>query len=110
MIVMHGLFDLKGGVDEADFHAAFAAFGGHLKACELATSWRMMRRQEHAGYDNGPPQTRYYLSVEFKDVEQSERCWSYVEKNDEPLRSLHQNMNSKVHNARFFLCSDVTGG
>lgn len=107
MIVMHGLFDIKDGIDEAAFHAAFAAFGEHLKERGLATSWRMMRRQEHAGYDNGPPQTRYYLSVEFEDTGQSGRCWSYVEEDAEPLRSLHRNMNSKVHNARFFLCSDV---
>ena len=107
MIVLHGLFELKDGYLERDFRDAFDAFAQHLRDQSLLVEWRFMRQEEHEGYNRRPPETPHYIAMEFTDRTQSEACWDYVEKDEEPLKSLHRAMNRQVTNTRFFLCSDV---
>ena len=107
MIVMHGFFDLKDGVNEGEFQRSFELFSAHLKELGMLVSWRFMQHQEHQGYNADPPTTRFYVLNEFTDMQQAEQCWDYVEKNDEPLKSLHSAVFSKIRNSSFFLASDI---
>lgn len=107
MIILHGLFELKEVYGEAEFRNAFDAFAKHLKEQSFLLGWRFMQQEVHEGYNRRPPETPYYIAMEFADRPQSEACWDYVEKDEEPVRSLHRAMNRQITNARFFLYSDV---
>lgn len=107
MVVMHGLFDLKEKYNEHEFKQAVDNFAAHLQQMNMLSAWRFMRRTPHPGYDARPPAKNFYVSVEFIDLPQSQECWAYVENNQEPLRSFHRAVNSKVKNTIFFLCEDV---
>jgi len=104
---MHGLFDLKEGRTEGDFRRAFDLFSEHLKNLDMVVSWRFMRHQEHEGYNAREPSTQYYVSVEFADMHRAEQSWAYIEKNDEPMKSLHDAVLSKIQDTVFFLSTDV---
>ena len=107
MIIMHGMFDLTDDATAGAFRESFDLFSEHLKATEMVLGCRFMRRQAHDGYNADPPLTQYYVSMEFTDMDYAERCWDYVEENNEPLKSLHTAVFSKIQNYRFFLSSDV---
>lgn len=109
MITMHGLFDLKPGIEVHAYHDAFEAFCRHLQAQGYVTAWSFMRRAPHPGYDRNPPETLYYVSIDFLDRDTAEACYRYVAADEEPLRTLHRTMNSKVVPAttRFFLFEAV---
>lgn len=68
---------------------------------------RFMQRQAHDGYNSRPPSTRFYVSMEFMDMDYAQRCWDYIEAKDEPIDSLHTAVFSKIQNFRFFLSTDV---
>jgi len=107
MIIMHGLFDFTDGVKEEEFRQSFELFSEHLKDMRLVVSWRFMRHQAHDGYNARPPLTEYYVSMEFADMHDAERCWTCIQDNNEPLKSLHSDVFSKVQNTSFFLSSDT---
>lgn len=107
MVLLHGLFDLRPDASEEEFRSAFQAFHGHLRSKRLVSSARFMRHEPHYGYDSRPPETNFYIAIEFVDMKQAERCWSYVEADDEPLHALHSRMNSLVRTTSFFLYKDV---
>lgn len=107
MIMMHGLFDLKDDIDEGEFRQSFELFSEHLNATGMVLSCRFMRHQAHDGYNARPPLTHYYVSIEFMDMDYAERCWNYIQENNEPLKSLHTAVFSKIQNSRFFLSSDI---
>ena len=109
MITMHGLFDLKPGVECGVFKTAFEAFCTHLREQGYVTRWSFMRRSPHSGYDRNAPETAFYVAVNFPDRARAEDCYRYVAVNQEPLRSLHVAMNSKIVPAttRFFLFEEA---
>ena len=104
---MHGLFDLKDDVSEAEFRQSYELFSEHLIEISMVLSCRFMRHQAHDGYNADPPSTQYYVSVEFQDLDYAERCWSYIQEKKEPMKSIHTSVFSKIQNSRFFLSSDV---
>jgi len=112
MVTMHGLFDLKEGVEIGAYRAAFDAFCLHLQEQGYVTGWSFMRRSPHSGYDRNPPETEHYVSMDFPDRARAEACYRYVAANEEPLRTLHRTMNSKVvpTTTRFFLFEAVPTG
>jgi hypothetical protein len=107
MIIMHGLFDLKDDVKEAEFRQSFDLFSEHLNAADMVLDCRFMRHQAHEGYNSRPPSTEYYVSMEFTDMNYAQRCWDYIEEHEEPLDSIHTAVFSKIQNFRFFLSRDV---
>jgi hypothetical protein len=111
MITMHGLFDLKPGIEVAAYHAAFEAFCRHLQTRGFVAGWSFMRRSPHSGYDRNAPETDFYVSIDFPDRDRAEACYRDVAANEEPLRSLHVAMNSKVEatTTRFVLFETVEG-
>jgi hypothetical protein len=107
MILLHGLFDLKDGVAEQEFRRCFDLFAEHMAATNGVQHSRFMRHEPHDGYNSDPPATKYYVAMEFPDMECAERCWTCIEKADEPTRSLHADVFSRIQDYRFFLTSDV---
>ena len=107
MIIMHGLFDLMENVNEGQFRRSFEPFSDHLTANSMVLNCRFMRHQDHEGYNADPPATKYYVSMEFSDMDCAERCWDYIQENKEPIKSLHTAVFSKVQNSSFFLTSDT---
>jgi hypothetical protein len=57
------------------------------------------------GFGAALPDFDYHVAIEFRTLEQDQACYDYVKKNDEPIRSLHKTMNSKVksRSTYFFL-------
>ena len=106
MIVMHSTFNLADGISDEDFSKVFNAYSGHLREQEKLSSWRLMRRQPHDGFNADEPLGNYYLMTEFADMAQAQACWEYVEKDEEPVYSLHRAVRSKVVDTSFYLCTD----
>lgn len=109
MVTMHGLFDLKPGVEVGAYRAAFDAFCAHLHEQGYVTGWSFMRRSPHPGYDRNPPETAFHVGMDFPDRARAEACYRYVAANEEPLRTLHRTMNAKVvaTTTRFFLLEGI---
>lgn len=104
---MHGLFDLAEGVEEGAFRDSFVRLSEHLQHAGMMLGWRFMRHEPHDGYNANAPSTRHYVSIEFADMEQAERCWTCIQDARAPLGPLHQAVFAKVCNTAFFLTSDV---
>jgi hypothetical protein len=109
--VFHGLFKLMDGVTEAEFLLAFDAFYSHLVEMGYARNYRVMRRHPLDGFGNTLPPFEYLAEVEFPTLAEDQACYEYVKRNEEPVRSLHRAMNSKVRrgSADFFLTVRVGG-
>ena len=103
--VFHSVFTLKGGVSEQEFLTAFEAFYDHLLAAGFARGYRIMRRQPLEGFGKSLPEFEYHAEIEFPGLAEDQACYEYVKRNEEPIRSIHRAMNSKVKNgsADFFL-------
>ncbi len=110
MIVMHSLFDLDESCTESEFQFNIDELGKHLTNKNLLISSRLMRQQAHPGYNAEAPSTSYYLAMEFIDMQQAEKCWSYIEGDTEPVSSLHNLIKKNVCNSSFFLYRDIKKG
>ena len=110
--VFHSLFRLRDSVAEREFLAACEAFYRHLIEAGFARSYRIMRRQLLEGFGDTLPRFEYHGELEFADLDHDRRCDEYVRRNEEPVRSLHRAMNSKVGrgSADFFLRVCVAEG
>jgi len=106
---LHGLFSLVDGISEQEFLTAFRAFYDHLKEMGFVQRYRISRRQPLEGFGATLPDFDYHVAIEFQTLEQDRACYDYVKKNDEPIRSLHKAMNSKVksRSTYFFLGSYI---
>ncbi|MEM9774393.1 MAG: DUF6614 family protein [Chloroflexota bacterium] len=107
MVTMHGFFDLHEGNDESEFKKTYQAFGDYLIENNLITGHKVMRRSYHAGYDSGAPETRFYVSMDFIDLEQANACWDYIEERQMNSHVLHRNVYAQIRNASFFLSEDI---
>jgi hypothetical protein len=104
--VLHGLFALQPGVSIEEFRPAFEAFYGHLEQMGFVCGYCLMQRQPlEERFGAGLPEFDYHVAIEFPSLEHDRACYEYVSKDEEPVRSLHRAMNSKVRrgSARFFL-------
>jgi hypothetical protein len=105
---LHGLFSIVDGVSERNFMSAFQNFYGHLEKMGFVRSYRMMRREPLIGFGAALPEFEYHVEIEFSSLELEQECYDYVNTNEEPIRSLHRAMNSKVKPpAYFFLGSYI---
>ena len=109
MVILHALFDLKPDVAEGDFRKALEDFCAHLQESDYMLGWRWMRQIVPPGPPFPRPTQKHFVAFEFTDEETEQRCYDYVAVNDEPIRTLHRAMNSKVQGgtAMFFVCADV---
>lgn len=107
MITMHGFFDLKEGQSEAAFAQAYEAFAAHLLLQKLIVASRTMRRRPDANYDSSPPETKYYINMDFIDMEQAQACWDYIEDEATASTKLHRNVYGRIKDYAFFLSEDI---
>ena len=107
---MLGFVDLKPDVTEAAFRAAFDLFSAGLVERDLSTGWRLSRRHPHHGYDSSPPTQTWLLATLFRDADQAEACWDFIEARDANFAPLHDTLNRKVTNATFALYEDLAVG
>jgi hypothetical protein len=105
---MFGMFNLRGGIDLPAFKTDYDALCEHLNLEGYLISWRMWERAYHHGYDAGYPEVAVMIEMCFHDHAASLACWDYVEANEEPLKTLHMAVNSKVENSMFVLHREVT--
>ena len=109
--VFHSIFKLKDGVAEPEFLSAVAVFYDHLVEVGFASAYRIMRRQPLDDFGKSLPDFEYCAELEFPSLERDRACYEYVKRNQEPVRSLHHAMNSKVRRgaADFFLTACIAG-
>jgi hypothetical protein len=106
--ILHSLFDLKEGVEEAEFRQALQAFFEHLRTKGFADTLRVMRRQPLPQFGARLANFTHYAAIEFRDLDREQACYDYVAENSDPIRVLHHAMNSKVRGgAQFFVSADI---
>ncbi|MEM7116721.1 MAG: DUF6614 family protein [Chloroflexota bacterium] len=110
MIKMHGFFDLKEGQAESDFAAAYDRFAADLMEQKLIVTSRSMRRRPDPNYDSSPPETKYYISMDFVDMAQAQACWDYIENGASQDTKLHRNVYGRIKDYAFFLSEDLDSG
>lgn len=106
---MFGAFNLREGVNLQDFKQAYDALCEHLSQQGYVHSWRIWNRANHAGYDARFPEVEVMVEMCFHDHDASLASWDYLETPDEPSRSLHKAVNTKVIDASFVLLRQLTG-
>jgi hypothetical protein len=103
MIAYHVWFDLKPGVRDVEFSDAAAKYLGHLREAGQIASFRMTRR----ALGLGPPLfPEWFLTIDFENFAQIDRCFGNVASRAEPIESLHHAVNSQVTNLSFALYRD----
>lgn len=106
-VTMYGIFALRDGCTADGFRTAFDAFSQHLKETGFLESWRFLVREPHSGYDARPPDVGFLVEMTFRDADQAERCYAYVEEDREPLQTLHRNVNRQSVDTHFALYREV---
>jgi hypothetical protein len=101
--VFNGVFELREGVSEEVFLPTLKAFYEHFIEMGFASGYRILRREALEGFGRTLPPT-YRGALIYSDLESEHAAYAYVQKNGEPVRSLHRAMNSKVkRSADFFV-------
>lgn len=109
MITMHGFFDLKVNQLETEFAVAYDLFAADLMERKLIVSARATRRKPDPNYDSSPPETGFYISMDFVDMAQAQACWDYIENPTMTSTHLHRNVYGRIENYSFFLSEDING-
>lgn len=108
MITMHGFFDLKENQSEAEFARVYNDFAAHLIEQGMIIASRAMRRRPDPNYDSSPPETEFYISMDFDDMAQAQACWDYIEERATLSTQLHSNVYGRIQNYSFFLSEDLS--
>ena len=99
----HTWFDLKPGVKDVEFARAMARYMGYLKEKSLIEGWRLTRRK--LGF--GPKDLgEFHIVMETRDLAQLDAAFTTVASRDEPVESVHFDVNSKVQNLTIALYRD----
>jgi hypothetical protein len=103
-VALNALFSLRQGAAEEEFLSACLAFYQHLHDSGYARRFDCLKRLPLPGFGLRLPDFDYQVIIEFADAETETACYDYVQRNKEPVRSLHLAMNSKVaEGAQFYL-------
>lgn len=96
-------FDLKAGVSEQKFTAAWQVFVDHLLHEGLAQSGTpVFRRLSESGYDTDEALTHQFMAIiEFADQPQADLAWGEIEKKIESLGRLHRRVIACVDDPIF---------
>jgi len=102
--VFSGVFELREGVSEEEFLPTLKAFFQHFIDQGFASEYLILKREVLNGFGKTLPAFTYRGAVIYRDMEREQAAYEYVKQNDEPVRSLHHAMNTKVkRNADFFV-------
>jgi hypothetical protein len=103
MDIYHVWCDLKPGVTDTDFAERVAAYLGHLKNDGLIEGWRLTRRK----LGLAPAEFREsHLMIETSGLAQLQSAFERVASRDDPVESLHFDINALAANAVFALYRD----
>jgi hypothetical protein len=103
-VALNALFSLREGAVEEEFFTALRAFYQHLHDVGYACGCHCLKRLPLAGFGERLPAFDYQVVIEFSDAQSEAACYDYVQRNQEPVRSLHLAMNSRVNEgAQFYL-------
>jgi hypothetical protein len=103
-VALNALFSLREGTVEEEFFSSLRAFHQHLRDVGYARGCRCLKRLPLSGFAERLPAFDYQAIIEFADAKTEAACYDYVQKNQEPVRSLHLAMNSRVaEGAQFYL-------
>lgn len=100
---MFGAFALRNDMTPPAFSKTFSVFCRHLQEQGYVRDWRVWIRRPHAGYDNRAPDVPILVEIEFCSRSAALECYAYVEADQEPLKTLHRDMNRMVHDTFFAL-------
>ncbi len=107
-VALNALFSLRKETTEEAFLCACNAFYQHLRDIGYARGYRCLKRLPLPGFGLRLPDFDYQIIIEFADAETEAACYGYVQANQQPVRSLHAAMNSKVaEGAQFFLTTSA---
>ncbi len=104
---MFGAFNLREGIELSAFKQVYDTFCEHLNQQGYVHSWRLWKRAYHSGYDAQFPDVGVMVEMCFHDHAASLASWGYVKADEEPMRSLHVAVNTKVIDAFFVLFEEV---
>lgn len=96
-------FDLKPGVGDMAFVEHLERFLGKLRAAEGIAGWRLIRRKLGLG---PPAWGEFLLSIETESLAQLDHAFSMASRRDEPMESLHFEVNRWTCNLSFALYRD----
>ena len=109
MYRMLTFFDLADGVDIADFEKALKALNHHLIDVGLLHSMGNIGRRSSdtpMDTDDERPQEWFFVST-FVDKEQCDRSYAYVKTGEEPGKSIHDEVMTRIRNGIFTCWDDV---
>jgi len=101
-VALKAPFSLQRGVAGAEFFIALEAFYRHLRDTGYARECRSLRRLPLAGFGESLPAFAYQVTIDFQDARTEAACYGYIQGNQEPVRSLHLAMNSRVAEGALF--------
>jgi uncharacterized protein DUF6614 len=103
-VIFSGVFELREGVSEAEFLPTLKTFFEHFIDRGFASEYLILRREVLDGFGKTLPGFTYRGALIYRDLERERAAYEYVMQNEEPVRSLHHPMNSKIkRNADFFV-------
>ena len=87
-----------------EFLPTLKAFFEHFIDQGFAPEYLILKREVLDGFGKTPPAFTYPGALVYRDMEREQAAYEYVKQNDEPVRSLHHAMNTKVkQSADFFV-------
>ena len=109
MYRMLSFFDLEDGVDIADFEKALKALSHHLIDVGLLHSMgNIGRRSSDTRMDTDEERSQQWFFVStFVDKEQCDRSYAYIKTGEEPGKSIHGAVMSRIRNGIFTCWDDV---
>ena len=102
--IFSGVFELREGVSEEEFLPTLKAFFEHFIDQGFACEYLILKREVLDGFGKTLPAFTYHGALVYRDMEREQAAYEHVKQNDEPVRSLHHAMNTKVkRSADFFV-------
>ena len=109
MIHMLSCFDLKPGVELAEYQEALDAFVAHMQGLDLVESNSPVgRRQRDTILDTDSERDHeFFMTTHFRDWAQANAAIDYIKAHAEPGHSIHLNVHTKAQN-QIFVCWEDT--
>ena len=109
MYRMLSFFDLEEGVEIADFEKALKALNHHLIDVGLLQSaGNIGQRSSDTAMDTDDQRSQQWFFVStFVDKEQCDRSYAYIKSGEEPGKSIHDAVRSRIRNGIFSCWEDL---
>ena len=109
MFHMLTCFDLKSGISLAKFQQSLVGYITHMQGLGLVeSSGPIGLRQSETILDTDDERKHnYFMTIRFRDKEQSDNAVAYIQSHEEPGDSIHREVYSKVKNQIFICRQDI---